>query len=219
MPSRVSSSTHGPSTVAIASGALSTTDVDNTPAQLTYTITTGPINGTLRRSGTATTSFTQADINAGLITYQHNNSATTSDSFAFTVNDGQGTSTTATFNITVTAVNQEEVLATNTTLTMAEGATATITSAQLRTTDADNTAAQLIYTITSGPTNGTVRLSGVTTTTFTQADIDAGRVTFQHNGSETTSASFGFRVNDAVGPGTTGPVDCRSIVSRTDSKP
>jgi hypothetical protein len=189
---------------AITSAVLLTTDVDNTPAQLTYTITTGPSNGTLRRSGTATTSFTQADVNAGLITYQHNNSATTSDSFSFTVNDGQGTSTTATFNITVTAVNQEEVLATNTPLTVAEGATGTISSARLRTTDADNTPAQLIYTITSGPTNGTVRLSGAATTTFTQADIDAGRVTFQHNGSETTSASFGFRVNDAVGPGTTG---------------
>ena len=80
---------------------LTTTDADNTPAQLTYTITSGPSHGTLKRSRLATTNFTQADVTAGLITYQHDGRATTSDSFAFTVDDGQGSSSTGTFNITV----------------------------------------------------------------------------------------------------------------------
>jgi hypothetical protein len=61
----------------------------------------------LRRNGVATTSFTQADIDAGRITYQHNGSATTSDSFSFTVNDGQGTSTNGTFNISIVSSTGE----------------------------------------------------------------------------------------------------------------
>ena len=197
--------TNSPLTVAegatgsISAARLTTTDVDNTPAQLVYTITSGPTNGTLKRSGSATTSFTQADINAGLITYQHNGGETTSDSFAFTVNDGQGTSTSATFNIVVTPVNDEQVLTTNSPLTVAEGATGTISAARLTTTDVDNTPAQLVYTITSGPTSGTLKRSGSATTSFTQADINAGLITYQHNGSETTSDSFAFTVNDGQG--------------------
>ena len=50
----------------ISSAWLTTTDADNTTAQLVYTITSGPTYGTVKRSGSATTSFTQADINAGL---------------------------------------------------------------------------------------------------------------------------------------------------------
>ena len=189
-------------TGAISAARLTTTDVDNTPAQLVYTITSGPTHGTVKRSGSATNSFTQADINAGLITYQHNGSETTSDSFAFTVNDGQGTSTSATFNIVVTPVNDEQVLTTNSPLTVAEGATGAISAARLTTTDVDNTPAQLVYTITSGPTNGTLKRSGSATNSFTQADINAGLVTYQHDGSETTSDSFAFTVDDGQGTST-----------------
>jgi Cadherin-like len=48
------------------------------------------------------TSFTQADINAGLLRYVHNGSASTGDSFTFTVSDGAGgTIAATTFNFTV----------------------------------------------------------------------------------------------------------------------
>jgi Concanavalin A-like lectin/glucanases superfamily/Cadherin-like len=188
----------------ITSARLNTTDADNAAAEILYTITTGPSRGTVRLSGTATTTFTQADINAGRVTYRHNGSETTSDSFMFRVNDLEGPGTTGTFNINVTAVNDEQVLSTNSPLSVAPGATATITSSQLRATDADNTASQLTYAITSGPTRGTLRRSGAATTSFTQADIDAGRITYQHNGSATTSDSFSFTVNDGLGTTTSG---------------
>jgi hypothetical protein len=52
--------------------------------------------------GVAVTSFTQADINAGLLRYVHNGSASTGDSFTFTVSDGAGGMIAATtFNFTV----------------------------------------------------------------------------------------------------------------------
>ena len=201
-------STNSPLTVAegatgaINAAQLTTPDALNAPAQWVYTITSGPTHGTLKRSGSATNSFTQADVNAGLITYQHDGSETTSDSFAFTADDGQGTSSNSTFNIVVMPVNDEQVLTTNSPLTVAEGATGAINAARLTTTDVDNTPAQLVYTITSGPTSGTLKRSGSATNSFTQADINAGLITYQHNGSETTSDSFAFTVNDGQGTST-----------------
>ena len=43
------------------------TDADNTAVQLTYTVNIPPANGQLRLSGTPTTSFTQADIDASAV--------------------------------------------------------------------------------------------------------------------------------------------------------
>src|SRR5262249_16654407 len=79
-------------------------DVDNTAAQLVFTIGTAPVNGTLKKGAAVLAggnTFTQADINANLITYTHTNLATISDSFTFTVSDGAGGSIgLTTFNTT-----------------------------------------------------------------------------------------------------------------------
>ncbi len=96
----------------ITTAMLETTDVDNTAGQLTYTLTSTPANGVLRRSGVdlaVSSTFTQADIDAGIITYLHNDTETTSDSFSFTVDDGAGSSSSSTFNITVTPVNDNSI--------------------------------------------------------------------------------------------------------------
>jgi VCBS repeat-containing protein len=108
-----------------------------------------------------------------------------------------------TVNITVDAVNDEEVLATNAGASVAEGSTGNvITTAMLETTDVDQSAAQLIYTVDAIPANGILRLSGTAlglNDTFTQADIDAGNVTYDHDGSQTLADSFDFTVDDGEG--------------------
>ena len=72
---------------------------------IVYTITTPTANGTLTLStdptGTPVTSFTQADIDTGILVYTHAGSETVADSFAFTVSDGVGNTTSnQSFNIT-----------------------------------------------------------------------------------------------------------------------
>ncbi len=147
--------------------------------------------------------FTQADIDAGLVTYDHNGSETTSDAFSFSVDDGQGGASSGAFNFVVTPVNDEQVVAVNTGATVSEGSTSNvINGAMLQTTDADNTPDQLVYTVTGLTSNGTLRLNGTALSvndTFTQADIDAGLVTYDHNGSETASDAFNFSVDDGQG--------------------
>lgn len=92
-----------------------------------------------------------------------------------------------------------------------EGSEATITSAHLTAVDRDNTTIQRQYRITDTPTQGTLLLNGVALgkgSTFTQADIDANRLSYRHGGAEPQSPTsdslgtyhdkFHFVVNDGV---------------------
>ncbi len=89
---------------------LQVTDVDNTSAELQFTLTAVPTNGLLKLDGNVlsiSNTFTQADINSNLLTYEHDDSETVSDSFEFTVFDGSGGSTgITTFSIVITSVNE-----------------------------------------------------------------------------------------------------------------
>ncbi|MFO0699341.1 MAG: cadherin-like domain-containing protein, partial [Nitrospira sp.] len=206
-------------TDAIATTELQVSDADNASAQLTYTVTVGPVNGQLElttASGFAITSFTQAQIDAGQVVYVHNGSLTATDSFTFTVTDGAGGNIGATtFGITVTGMNGVPTLGVNAGSTVVQGLPDVITAGELQVVDLDNTPSQLTYTITAAPANGQLELTtapGVAITTFTQADIDAGRVVFVHNGAAATSDSFTFTVNDGAG-GTIGATTFAFTVS------
>jgi hypothetical protein len=124
--------------------------------------------------------------------------------------DGSGTSPNVnssaaqTFTIEVAAVNDEQVLASNQVLSLSRGSTAVITTSLLETTDVDDVPADLLYTVTSAPTSGTLLASGMPATQFTQQQINAGLVSYQHNGSTSAADSFGFTVDDGEGTSNSG---------------
>ena len=98
--------------------------------------------------------------------------------------------------------NVAPVLATNVEMTLDEGTTAVIGNTLLRTTDVDNAAAQLMYLILDLPVHGILKLDGAALGTgvlFSQADIDAGKLTYTHNGDDATSDGFTFRYGDLFG--------------------
>ncbi len=80
------------------SGVVTAAQLDYNDAQqadgaITFTVTSVATNGTLFRNGVSLGmggTFTQADINGGLISYTHNGGETTSASFGFSVSDGAG---------------------------------------------------------------------------------------------------------------------------------
>ena len=75
------------------------------------------------------------------------------------------------------------------------------------TTDIDNGAAQLVYTLVAAPTHGGLWRGGVLLAdgdSFTQADIDAGALAYSHDGSETFGDGFAFEVDDGAGGRTPG---------------
>ncbi|TWU08136.1 LamG-like jellyroll fold domain-containing protein [Stieleria varia] len=146
---------------------------------------------------------------------------TTARIITIQASDAYVTSATATATISMSAVNDEEVLATNTGTNVLEGSTGNpITTAMLETTDVDNTTGQLIYTVDSVPASGTLRLNGTAlglNDTFSQADIDAGNLTYDHDGSQTSSDSFDFTVDD--GAGTTTSATFNWIVTNSNDAP
>jgi hypothetical protein len=87
-------------------------------------------------------------------------------------------------------------------ITLAVGAMATIPSSQLQFDDNVSTHAQETYAVVTGPTHGSLLKSGSAATSFTQADIDNGLISYQQDGSVTSSDSFAFKVIDAAGNAT-----------------
>lgn len=66
-------------------------DPDDSAGELTYVVTSLPANGTLRLNGVALTlagTFSQQDIQLGLVTYDHDGSETLSDSIGLSLRDG-----------------------------------------------------------------------------------------------------------------------------------
>ena len=82
---------------------------NNTPAQLTFTLLSLPANGSLTLNEMTLAigaTFTQADIDSGTLSYTHDNSATTTDSFNYSVTTAQGGwLPEATFNINIVQNN------------------------------------------------------------------------------------------------------------------
>ena len=144
----------------------------------------------------------------GSFTYTPTADFNGTDTFTYKANDGDLDSNVTTVTITVNSINDAPTIATNTGTTVLEGATGTaITTAMLNEGDIDDSGAGLTYTITNVTGNGTMYLAGfgalALNDTFTQADIDAGDVTYDHNGGETTSDAFSFSLADGGEDGST----------------
>ena len=78
-------------TLVIDTAHLRAVDLNDGPAELTYTLTNAPDYGELRLDGAPLAdggTFTQADIDAGRLTYAHGDTFESSDAFFFTVADG-----------------------------------------------------------------------------------------------------------------------------------
>lgn len=183
---------------AISTARLSAVDPDGLSDTTVFEVTSGPANGRLEIGGNAVNSFTQADLQAGRVTYVNDGSENTVDSFSFRISDGSASSTVTDFNINITPVNDAPTLI-NSGATVAEGGSRVITTSNLRATDPDSASSSLVYTVTATPTNGRLENTGnagVAITSFTQDDLAAGRVRFVHNGAEGATATFSFSLSD-----------------------
>ena len=98
-------------------------------------------------------------------------------------------------------------------LTVYRGRSVGITLEDLTAVDPDDAAKDLTYTI-SNVVNGFVALTDAQkpVTAFTQADLEAGKVTFRHDGTPTDQASFDVVVTDASGANSGAPQTVRVTV-------
>jgi hypothetical protein len=151
-------------------------DADGTLDNATVSIITAPVNGTL------------ADDGNGVLTYTHDGSATTTDSFSYTVTDNLGAvSNTATVSVTIqsTGSNQSPT-AVDDAAVVDNGASVAI-SVLTNDSDTDGTLDNTTVTIVTVPVNGTL------------VDDGNGLLTYTHDGSATTSDSISNTVLDNLG--------------------
>ncbi|WP_239026966.1 cadherin-like domain-containing protein [Geomonas oryzisoli] len=123
-----------------------------------------------------------------------------------TISISDGISTTT--KVVNVLVNSPPQLTANNQLLADRGASAAVTSAVLQSTDAESTTAQIVYTLAAGggnggpPHEGTLKLAGADlapSATFTQKDIDDGRLQYVHNGNCSLNDDFQFSVKDSQG--------------------
>lgn len=116
---------------------------------------------------------------AGVLTYTPDANYNGTDSFTYTISDGNGLTDTATASVTVPAVNDAVTTTAPATLSVAEdSANAAVTGLSI--SDADATLAPAgVYDVTLSATHGSLTLTTVTGLTFTTGDgTSDGSMTF-----------------------------------------
>jgi large repetitive protein len=127
----------------------------------------------------------------GSFTYVHDGSESLTDAFTYRAYDGKQYGSAVTVTITINPINDAPIVVVDS-YTLNEGATLTVDAANgvlSNDTDAENDALEAI--LVTSPANGTITLN---------AD---GSFTYTHNGSETTSDNFTYKVNDGTVDGNT----------------
>ncbi len=100
----------------------------------------------------------------------------------------------------VTGGNNAPQITGDAALSVESGAAVVLTTADLSASDDQDDDAALVFEV-SGLSNGSVQVEGAAVSSFTQAQLAAGAVSFVHDGSATTSAGFDVTVTDSDGAG------------------
>ena len=110
--------------------------------------------------------------------------------------------------VTVIAENDAPTIGGDLAISLAEGATYTLTTSDLNGIDGDHGSGDLTFTVSS-VTNGAILVNGVSSSgsqSFTQDDLANGLVEYLHNGSSTSSFSFFVSLVDGSGASATNGV-------------
>ncbi|HEX3255750.1 MAG TPA: Ig-like domain-containing protein [Gaiellaceae bacterium] len=157
---------------------LNCSDVDGD--SLTYSIVSGPAHGSVSSGTSASRTYSPAANYNG------------SDSFTFKASDGSAESNTATFNITVNAVNDAPAADSQSVSTNEDTAKAiTLTGSDI---DGDS----LTFAKVAAPTHGSLGAIGPVTCTGTAPKSCSAGVTYTPAANYNGSDSFTFKVNDGT---------------------
>ncbi|KAL7832119.1 hypothetical protein AOLI_G00296670 [Acnodon oligacanthus] len=193
------------------------TDLDSEDRDLKYTITQPPtdtdtnspgILGTIvltESPNMEVTEFTQAQINHHKIAYKPPDLELGITphvvQFQYTVEDTAGNSVDGTFIIFLQPVDNKPPQITNTGFTVLERGTHVIRHSELHTTDPDTDSKRISFTLTQPPTHGQLHYTFTILTKgdlFNLDDISNGRISYVHNGDESTSDFFQLDVSDGI---------------------
>ncbi|XP_070839908.1 FRAS1-related extracellular matrix protein 2a [Chaetodon trifascialis] len=201
---------------------LTAEDQDTSEQLLKFTITQLPVHGKLLYNHSApVTSFTKQDLNENLISYKHDGTESSEDSFSFIVTDGTHTDfyvfpdtvfetrRPQTMKITIVAIDNgvPQIVVNKGAPSMKILATGhlgfPISSKVLKAEDRDSSSASLVFHITTQPEHGYIINLGQgnnSISTFSQADIDDLNICYVLRKEENaTSDLFHFSIEDNGG--------------------
>jgi uncharacterized delta-60 repeat protein/CSLREA domain-containing protein len=174
---------------------LSATDIDGDLATVSLSVTQGMLSVDLAGGAvlsamspgmsSLTLSGSQAQLAAALATVGYQGLADTfgTDVLTVTATDASGLQQVRTVSIAVAPVNDPAVLLRNLGLSAPELGTIVVGAAQLDVADVDDAATGILIRLESAPTAGRLLRDGAMLAagdTFTQDDVDTGRITYRH---------------------------------------
>ncbi|XP_033106902.1 extracellular matrix protein 3-like [Anneissia japonica] len=186
----------------LTTSLLSTSDINSPDEDLTFIITRAPSRGHLESTdmpGVPITSFTQLDLAGNKIYYVHTSDEEVKmDSFQFEVTDGLNT-VVRTFRISLSDVDNKKPVVTILPLTLNEGQNKLITPFELRIDDRDTSDERLLVTITQLPVHGNLLFNNSDiVTSFTMEDLNNNLISYQNDGTPSTTDSFSFIISDGT---------------------
>ncbi|RLC30434.1 MAG: hypothetical protein DRH37_05395, partial [Deltaproteobacteria bacterium] len=221
--------TDNDSTPVITSGQTITVLEGTVAPTMLMTVTASDSDGTPIVNWGITSGSPYFDIdNAGQLSVVTNDNTDldyeTQITYTLQITASDGTNISASEAVTVTLIDVDDTAPTviaNTGITTDEGITVTITTAELDAEDIDTLQSSLIFSVTTSPVNGRLQLSPSTTpiTSFTQGDIVSGTVEYVHDGTETTTDTFTFDVQDGSDNDLIGQTFAITITAVDDTPP
>jgi hypothetical protein len=181
------------SSLPLTTTRLQATDSDQDSSSLTYSITAGPGHGSLNRS-----TFTQWDLDNGLVTYTPATGYIGSDSFSFSLSDGQPAPGEGklTGSVTIT-VNDVPTFIGSNTLSVLKNATATDIKGLLHVSDLDASQTET-WTVTAAPGQGTLAGFPATASAASSDITPGGTITYQPTAGYVGNDSFTIQVSDGL---------------------
>ncbi|XP_018015939.1 chondroitin sulfate proteoglycan 4, partial [Hyalella azteca] len=153
---------------------LYTSDLDSSPKDITYQIMSGPANGKLiiGTNSSAGFTFTQSDVAAGLVSYTHDGSNSSTDKFYFQVSDGGHMPKYSAFMIDVEPLKLE--LINHTMIRIMQAATVSRIANFNLAVRLNTAGLHVNFNVTKFPRHGKLFISGQMVSSFTQEDVDRG---------------------------------------------
>jgi hypothetical protein len=181
-------------TVTLNATNLAASDADSDSGSLAFTVSS-VAGGQFLVNGSPATSFTQAQVASGVVAFAHDGGEA-APAFAVAVSDGTLSDGPHAATVNFTNVNDNPPVITASELTLNEGQTITLSTANLAASDADSASGSLVFTVSS-VAGGQFLVNGSPATSFTQAQVASGVVAFAHDGGEAAPA-FAVAVSDGT---------------------
>ena len=199
--------TRGGSTIMSSANLSVETNLGVKDKRITYTITTPTRNGIITVDGIPMSTFTEADLEEGIVAYNHDNSSNMLDYFNFTIRaKDQESEGWVRIRVFLEGHQREPEVERLKELMVEEGTFAVIDKSILKVSHSNHLPVELVYHVTTSPAHGHLQLirdldettnfgASERILTFTQQDVNRGWLYYVQTNTGFESDHFTFEIS------------------------